>query len=89
MAAPGQALTAEQQRAARRQPLLLVADRVVRPVTRSNRAKLAEAFDAWLQENHAVSLSEVLSVSPDPSERVSELLVHFGQMLFRSGQPYY
>ena len=80
---------AEHGRAKRREPVLLVADRVVRPVTRSNRAKLLEAFDSWLAENHATSVSAVLAASGDIAERVAGLLVGYGQALFRGGHPYY
>ena len=80
---------AEHGRAKRREPVLLVADRVVRPVTRSNRAKLLEAFGSWLVENHATSVSAVLAASGDIAERVTGLLVGYGQALFRGGHPYY
>ena len=80
---------AEHGRAKRREPVLLVADRVVRPVTRSNRAKLLEAFGSWLVENHATSVSAVLAASGDIAERVAGLLVGYGQALFRGGHPYY
>ena len=40
---------ADCERAFRRQPVELVADRVVRPQTRWNRARLLEDFDQWLQ----------------------------------------
>ena len=50
MAVPAPSTPAEHLRAAKRGPLLLVADRVVRPATRTNRAKLLKAFDEWLGE---------------------------------------
>ena len=80
---------AEHERARMRSPVLLVADRVVRPVTRSNREKLATAFDTWLSENHGVLLKDLLNGAGDVSEKVANFLVAYGQALFRGGQPYY
>ena len=80
---------AEQERARLRSPVLLVADRVVRPATRSNREKLAAAFDSWLLETQGKPLRYFLDASGDVSERVASLLVAYGQALFRGGQPYY
>ncbi|CAE7400042.1 hypothetical protein AK812_SmicGene26794 [Symbiodinium microadriaticum] len=80
---------AEHERARRRSPVLLVADRVVRPVTRTNREKLSAAFDEWLLETHGITLRSLLDAPGDVSEKVANLLVGYGQALFRGGQPYY
>ena len=80
---------ADYNRAYRREPVHLVADRVVRPITRTNRARLAESFGTWLTEFCGHSLEALLASSSDPSERVAQLLVSYGQALFRAGQPYY
>ena len=80
---------AKQERARLRSPVLLVADRVVRPATRSKREKLAAAFDSWLLETQGKPLRHFLDASGDVSERVASLLVAYGQALFRGGQPYY
>ncbi|CAE7423072.1 unnamed protein product [Symbiodinium sp. CCMP2592] len=79
---------AELDRARRREPILLIADRVVRPVTRSNRAKLIAAFESWLLEHQGITL-EAAFLSENAAERVAGLLVAYGQALFRAGQPYY
>ena len=89
MAVVAPSTPAEQERARRRSPVLLVADRVVRPVTRSNRERLSSAFDEWLQETHGISLRDLLGSAGDVSERVAGLLVGYGQALFRGGHPYY
>ncbi|CAE7306808.1 unnamed protein product [Symbiodinium necroappetens] len=80
---------AEHERARRRSPVLLVADRVVRPVTRTKRERLSAAFDEWLLETHGISLRSLLDAPGDVSEKVANLLVGYGQALFRGGQPYY
>eukprot|EP00439_Symbiodinium_sp_Y106_P007625 s5037_g1.t1 len=80
---------ADTERATRRAGLLLQADRVIRPVTRSNRAKLAEAFSSWLFDTQGRSLETLIAVPFDQVEQISEALVAFGQHLFRSGQAYY
>ena len=69
--------------------MLLEPDRIVRPVTRSNRAKLAESFPHWLVERQSRSLADLLAVSWDQTEQIGEALVAYGQYLFRSGQAYY
>ena len=89
MAVVAPSTPAEHARARRRSPVLLVADRVVRPVTRSNREKLSSAFDAWLQESRGISLQALLDSAGDVSEKVAGHLVSYGQALFRGGHPYY
>ena len=89
MAAPAPMTPADTERATRRAGLLLQADRVIRPVTRSNRAKLAEAFSSWLFDTQGRSLETLIAVPFDQVEQISEALVAFGQHLFRSGQAYY
>ena len=89
MATISPATPAEHDRARRREPVQLVADRVVRPATRSNRAKLLEAFDLWLTENHGTTTTALFAMSGDVAERISTLLVGYGQALFRAGLPYY
>ena len=89
MAVVAPSTPAEHERAKRRSPVLLVADRVVRPVTRSNRERLSNAFDEWLREVHGVSLRNLLDTPGDVSEKVAGLLVGYGQALFRGGHPYY
>ncbi|CAE7745598.1 dnc [Symbiodinium sp. CCMP2456] len=89
MAAPAPGTPADADRATRRAGLLLEADRVVRPVTRSNRARLAEAFSQWLLESQGRSLESLLAVSWEHVEQIGEALTAYGQHLFRSGQAYY
>ena len=72
----------------RRQPLLLVADRVVRPATRSSRARLLQDFDSWLRSRRLGSLEDLLSRSFEEAEQIAQVLVHYGQDLFRSGAAY-
>ena len=86
MAAPAPLTPADTERAARRTGLLLQADRIVRPVTRSNRAKLADAFSDWLLQHQCQDLNMLIEQVPlDQSEQIAEALVY----LFRSGQAYY
>ena len=89
MAVVAPSTPAEHARARKRSPVLLVADRVVRPATRSNREKLSSAFDVWLQESHGTSLRALLDSAGDVSEKVAGHLVNYGQALFRGGHPYY
>ena len=89
MAAPAPLTPADTERATRRSGLLLQADRVVRPVTRSNRAKLAAAFSEWLLQHQGRDLHTLIEVPLDSIEQISEALVAYGQYLFRSGQAYY
>ena len=89
MALAAPASKADQERASKRGSVLLVADRIVRPVTRSNRARLAEAFSDWLLQQRGVSLDALVNLPYDQIEQVSEALVAYGQFLFRTGQAYY
>eukprot|EP00439_Symbiodinium_sp_Y106_P062726 s1976_g9.t1 len=89
MAIPAPLTPADAERATRRADLLIVADRVVRPVTRSNRAKLAEAFGVWLESQQGRTLKELLEVPFDQAEQIGEALTAYGQFLFRTGQAYY
>ena len=89
MAAPAPLTPADNERATRRSGLLLQADRVIRPATRSNRAKLASAFSEWLLQNQGRDLDSLIGVPLDSIEQIAEALVAYGQYLFRSGQAYY
>ena len=89
MALAAPASKADQERASKRGSVLLVADRIVRPVTRSNRARLAEAFSDWLLQQRGVSLDALVNLPYDQIEQVSEALVAYGQFLNRTGQAYY
>ena len=89
MAAPVPSTAAEKARAERRRPLSLIADRVVRPVTRDNRAKLTTAFDEWLREIRNTNLEALLGLGPLGAETVADALVAYGKALFRAGHPYY
>ncbi|CAE7191860.1 unnamed protein product [Symbiodinium microadriaticum] len=80
---------ADALRAEARRPLHLVADRVIRPATRSNRARLLDEFDSWLQAHQGCSLADLLGLPYDQAERIAMILVLYGQQLFRSGSPYY
>ena len=76
---------ADARRAELRRPLQLVADRVIRPVTRANRAD----FDHWLRSTQDTTLARLLETPWEHAERISAVLVLFGQQLFRIGAPYY
>ncbi|CAE7871601.1 unnamed protein product [Symbiodinium necroappetens] len=80
---------ADARRAELRRPLQIVADRVIRPVTRANRARLLEDFDGWLRTTQDTNLADLLKTPWEQVERISALLVQFGQQLFRTGSPYY
>ena len=88
MATPAPATPADARRAERRGPITLVADRIVRPVTRENRAKLALAFDTWLIRNERTSLSYLLDLPLGEAEAVAAALVKYGQYMFKSGVAY-
>ena len=89
MAAPAPLTPADTERATRRSGLLLQADRVIRPATRSNRAKLAAAFSDWLLQHQGRDLNQLIEIPLDSIEQIAEALVAYGQYLFRSGQAYY
>ncbi|CAE7348123.1 unnamed protein product, partial [Symbiodinium microadriaticum] len=80
---------ADARRAELRRPLQLIADCVIRPVTRANRAKLLEDFDKWLRSTQDTTLARLLETPWEHAERISAALVLFGQQLFRIGAPYY
>ncbi|OLP87334.1 Protein MEMO1, partial [Symbiodinium microadriaticum] len=80
---------ADARRAELRRPLQIVADRVIRPVTRANRARLLEDFDGWLRTTQNTNLAELLKTPWEQVEQISAFLVQFGQQLFRTGSPYY
>ena len=89
LATPVPRTPADCERANRRSSLFLVADRIVRPVTRSNRGKLADAFSSWLEAQQGRTLTALLELPFDQVEQIGEALVAYGQFLFRSGQAYY
>ena len=89
MAVPAPSTPAEHLRAAKRGPLLLVADRVVRPATRTDRAKLLKAFDEWLGEVRGQCVESLIAPGVAASEAIAEALVSYGHALFKAGFPYY
>ena len=89
MAPPAPRTPADARRAETRAPLVLFADRVVRPSTRANRAKLLEEFDAWLRQAGYASLKAMLIWPLDRTEEISATIVEYGRTLFRTGAAYY
>ena len=89
MAPPAPRTPADARRAESRAPLQLFADRIVRPTTRINRAKLLEDFEAWLIQAGYMTLKAILSWPLDRTEEISGILVSYGRSLFRAGAAYY
>ena len=82
MAAPAPMTPADTERASRRAGLFLQADRVIRPATRSHRAKLASAFSSWLFDTQGRNLDSLIAVPFDQIEQISEALVAYGLYLW-------
>ena len=78
----------ERQRAVLRHSVDLHASRVVKKETRAGRDKLLLAFQVWLQQEHSISLTELLSQKPPDAEKINRLLVAYGKELFWSGKSY-
>ena len=76
---------ADVRRAETRRPLQIVADRVVRHVTRANRAKLLEDFDTGLRTTQTMTLAQLRETPYEHAERIAAHLVMYGQRLFRTG----
>ena len=80
--------SAEAKRAVRRAEVVLHADRVVRPQTRTRREKLLALFNDWLLVNAEISLTNLLQSQDFQPEDISELLVEYGKALFYGGKSY-
>eukprot|EP00435_Cladocopium_sp_Y103_P056526 s1300_g19.t1 len=78
----------ERERAARRSATVLIADRVVRPQTRSRREKLLDDFEAWLISKARITLAGLIDGPHVNAEEVSDLLVAYGKDLYYSGKAY-
>ena len=74
-------------RAARRSGVELVADRAVRPQTRSRRDGLMQDFDNWLHQ-WGWSLSTAVDDRDADAEFLAKLLVQYGRELYYAGKPY-
>lgn len=83
----GSGATGDRLRAQRRASVELVADRAVRPQTRSQRDNLLVAFDSWLGQ-WGWSLATAVDVKDVDAEFVARLLVQYGRELYYSGKPY-
>lgn len=83
----GSGPTGDRLRAQRRASVELVADRAVRPQTRSQRDSLLAAFDSWLSQ-WGWSLQTAVDVKDVDAEFVARLLVQYGRDLYYSGKPY-
>ena len=83
----GSGATGDRLRAQRRASVELVADRAVRPHTRSQRDNLLVAFDSWLGQ-WGWSLATAVDVKDVDAEFVARLLVQYGRELYYSGKPY-
>lgn len=78
----------DQDRARRRQDVVLVADRVVKQQTRNRRDLLLEDFGAWLAKFARTTLRELIDGRDVDPEQVSEYLVAYGKQLYYAGKPY-
>ncbi|CAE7212203.1 unnamed protein product [Symbiodinium natans] len=74
---------ADFKRASVRESVVLIADRVIQPSTRSNRLKLVQAFESWLVGQTELTLTNLLSGAD--VEQISELLVAYGSSFSRLG----
>ncbi len=78
----------ERQRALARIGVELVPTRVARKETLKSREKLLGAFACWFYQEHAVSVSILLSKRPPDAEELCKWLVEYGKALFLSGKAY-
>eukprot|EP00435_Cladocopium_sp_Y103_P072682 s1267_g41.t1 len=78
----------ERSRADRRSQVNLVADRVLRPQTRTRREALLTDFNDWLVKNAYESIDFLLEARDVDAEYVAELLVCYGKELYYAGKPY-
>lgn len=86
MAVSGVQSAGDALRAQRRAGINLVADRVMRPQTRSRRDGLLSDFEKWLSTFN-LALSDVVDARDFDPERVSSLLVQYGRHLYYLGRP--
>lgn len=78
----------EVRRADRRSNVQLIADRVVRPQTRSRRDQLLDHFNSWLLQKAEISVAELVDSKDADPETVAEYLVMYGRELFYAGRAY-
>ena len=79
---------ADKLRAARRAGTHLFTDRVMRPETRKRRDVLLEKFDSWCFAEYGESVLSLLEAELINPERVGQMLVGYGRMLYSAGKPY-
>ena len=78
----------EQRRAERRAGAQLVADRVIRPQTRTRRDALIKQFNAWLLERAALTVQELVDSRDADPEVIANWLVIYGKEPYYSGKAY-
>ena len=78
----------EVRRADRRSNVQLVADRVVRPQTRSRQDQLLDQCNSWLLQKAEISVAELVDSKDADPETVAEYLVLYGRELFYAGRAY-
>ena len=79
---------AERGRSEARRETVLTATRAIKKETLDKRKFYFERFRQWLWEEKSISLRFLLEQKPPDAERVSALLVDYGQELFRAGRSY-
>lgn len=79
------ALSEEVTKAERRAANALIADRVLRPQTRSRREQLLEFFEKWLIEQQRMTLPQLLDQREVDAEYVSEIWVEYGEQVYYLG----
>ena len=84
----GASTGADRLRAARRAGTQLFTDRVMRPETRRKRDVLLEKFDSWCITEFGESILRILEAEMINPERVGQMLVGYGRMLYYAGKPY-
>lgn len=78
----------ESEKAQRRAGVALIADRVLRPQTRTRREQLLDMFESWLLVNQRLTLEQLLNRHECDADFVSETLVAYGKELYYAGKPY-
>ena len=78
----------EQRRADRRAGVQLIADRVIRPQTRTRRDTLIEQFNSWLLEKVALTVQELVDDKNADPEVIANWLVIYRKELYYSGKAY-
>ena len=80
--------TVYERKAAERASFLLQGTRAVLPKTDLHRQVRLADFSRWLAENTRIQIGDVTAPTGVAAEEINDLLIQYGQDLYRGGRPY-